>query len=56
MAYDGCRQLIWYHGQSELHSHPCWKPGEFYRFYVLSAVYGLFKAFFFTGWVGVSIM
>ncbi|GFO24033.1 RING finger and spry domain-containing protein 1 [Plakobranchus ocellatus] len=27
MAYDGCRQLIWYHGQSELHTHPCWKPG-----------------------------
>ncbi|CAG5116476.1 unnamed protein product, partial [Candidula unifasciata] len=26
MAYDGCRQLIWYDAQSELHSHPCWKP------------------------------
>uniref|UniRef100_A0A2C9KVK7 RING finger and SPRY domain-containing protein 1 n=1 Tax=Biomphalaria glabrata TaxID=6526 RepID=A0A2C9KVK7_BIOGL len=28
MAYDGCRQLIWYHAQSELHTHPCWKPGD----------------------------
>ena len=29
MAYDGCRQLIWYQAQSETHTHPCWKPGEF---------------------------
>ncbi|KAK0062575.1 RING finger and SPRY domain-containing protein 1, partial [Biomphalaria pfeifferi] len=29
MAYDGCRQLIWYHAQSELHTHPCWKPALF---------------------------
>lgn len=28
MAYDGCRQLIWYQAQSETHTHPCWKPGD----------------------------
>ncbi|XP_005101311.1 RING finger and SPRY domain-containing protein 1 [Aplysia californica] len=28
MAYDGCRQLIWYHAQSKLHTHRCWKPGD----------------------------
>ncbi|XP_025114560.1 RING finger and SPRY domain-containing protein 1-like [Pomacea canaliculata] len=28
MAYDGCRQLIWYQAQSESHTHPCWKPGD----------------------------
>ncbi|XP_041375315.1 RING finger and SPRY domain-containing protein 1-like [Gigantopelta aegis] len=28
MAYDGCRQLIWYDADSEAHSHRCWKPGD----------------------------
>lgn len=28
MAYDGCRQLIWYHAQSRPHKHPCWKAGD----------------------------
>ncbi|XP_060074545.1 RING finger and SPRY domain-containing protein 1-like [Ylistrum balloti] len=28
MAYDGCRQLIWYNADSKPHDHPCWKPGD----------------------------
>ncbi|CAN7992393.1 unnamed protein product [Ixodes hexagonus] len=28
IAYDGCRQLIWYNALSQSHSHPCWKPGD----------------------------
>ena len=28
LAYDGCRQLIWYNAHSETHQHPCWKPGQ----------------------------
>ncbi|KAL5022381.1 hypothetical protein ScPMuIL_001536 [Solemya velum] len=28
LAYDGCRQLIWYHAESKPHLHPCWKPGD----------------------------
>lgn len=28
MAYDGCRQLIWYNAQSRPHKHPCWKAGD----------------------------
>lgn len=27
LAYDGCRQLIWYNAASSSHKHPCWKPG-----------------------------
>ncbi|KAH7982705.1 hypothetical protein HPB52_006771 [Rhipicephalus sanguineus] len=28
IAYDGCRQLIWYNALSQSHNHPCWKPGD----------------------------
>ncbi|XP_033754657.1 RING finger and SPRY domain-containing protein 1-like [Pecten maximus] len=28
MAYDGCRQLIWYNAESKTHGHSCWKPGN----------------------------
>lgn len=28
IAYDGCRQLVWYNALSQSHSHPCWKPGD----------------------------
>lgn len=28
LAYDGCRQLVWYNAKSEGHRHPCWKPGD----------------------------
>lgn len=28
MAYDGCRQLIWYNADSNPHRHKCWKPGD----------------------------
>lgn len=28
VAYDGCRQLIWYNALSQSHAHPCWKPGD----------------------------
>jgi len=28
IAYDGCRQLIWYNAHSEPHLHSCWKPGD----------------------------
>eukprot|EP00106_Octopus_bimaculoides_P013656 XP_014781098.1 PREDICTED: RING finger and SPRY domain-containing protein 1-like [Octopus bimaculoides] len=28
MAYDGCRQLIWYNAHSRPHKHPCWKAGD----------------------------
>ncbi|GIX66513.1 RING finger and SPRY domain-containing protein 1 [Caerostris extrusa] len=28
LAYDGCRQLIWYNAASSSHSHPCWKSGD----------------------------
>jgi len=27
IAYDGCRQRIWYGAHSQSHKHPCWKPG-----------------------------
>lgn len=27
IAYDGCRQRIWYGAHSQPHKHPCWKPG-----------------------------
>ncbi|CAG2115810.1 unnamed protein product, partial [Medioppia subpectinata] len=28
IAYDGCRQLIWYNASSFPHRHKCWKPGD----------------------------
>ncbi|GFY61450.1 RING finger and SPRY domain-containing protein 1 [Trichonephila inaurata madagascariensis] len=28
LAYDGCRQLLWYNAASSSHTHPCWKPGD----------------------------
>ncbi|KAH3778564.1 hypothetical protein DPMN_180031 [Dreissena polymorpha] len=28
IAYDGCRQRIWYSAHSQPHTHPCWKPGD----------------------------
>ncbi|VDD90977.1 unnamed protein product [Enterobius vermicularis] len=28
LAYDGCRQLLWYNARSEKHDHPPWKPGD----------------------------
>ncbi|ESO11268.1 hypothetical protein HELRODRAFT_91560 [Helobdella robusta] len=28
IAYDGCRQLIWYKAKSTKHTQPCWKPGD----------------------------
>ncbi|XP_076338437.1 RING finger and SPRY domain-containing protein 1-like isoform X1 [Tachypleus tridentatus] len=28
IAYDGCRQLIWYSASSKAHTHRCWKPGD----------------------------
>ncbi|XP_046359890.1 RING finger and SPRY domain-containing protein 1-like [Haliotis cracherodii] len=28
MAYDGCRQLIWYNADSEPHLQECWAPGD----------------------------
>lgn len=28
IAYDGCRQRIWYGAHSQPHKHPCWKPGD----------------------------
>lgn len=28
MAYDGCRQRIWYGAHSKPHKHPRWKPGD----------------------------
>lgn len=28
LAYDGCRQLIWFNASSRPHSHRCWKPGD----------------------------
>ena len=28
IAYDGCRQLIWFNANSRKHNHPCWKPGN----------------------------
>ena len=28
IAYDGCRQLIWYNASSFPHEHPCWRPGS----------------------------
>ncbi|GAB6020756.1 RING finger and SPRY domain-containing protein 1 [Chamberlinius hualienensis] len=28
LAYDGCRQLIWYNAGSKPHSHRCWQPGD----------------------------
>lgn len=28
IAYDGCRQRIWYGAHSQPHKHPCWKPGR----------------------------
>ncbi|KAK2188973.1 hypothetical protein NP493_119g10019 [Ridgeia piscesae] len=28
VAYDGCRQLIWYNAHSEKHTHACWAPGQ----------------------------
>ncbi|XP_054165300.1 RING finger and SPRY domain-containing protein 1-like [Oppia nitens] len=28
IAYDGCRQLIWYNASSFPHKHKCWKPGD----------------------------
>lgn len=27
IAYDGCRQLIWYNASSFPHRHPSWRPG-----------------------------
>uniref|UniRef100_A0A2R5LBY4 Putative ring finger and spry domain-containing protein n=2 Tax=Ornithodoros turicata TaxID=34597 RepID=A0A2R5LBY4_9ACAR len=28
VAYDGCRQLIWYNALCQNHRHPCWQPGD----------------------------
>lgn len=28
IAYDGCRQLIWYNAQSKSHGQPCWRAGD----------------------------
>lgn len=28
IAYDGCRQLIWYNAKSLKHDHQYWKPGD----------------------------
>lgn len=28
VAYDGCRQLIWYNAKSEKHEHATWKAGD----------------------------
>lgn len=28
IAYDGCRQLMWFGAISSSHSHPPWKPGR----------------------------
>ena len=28
VAYDGCRQLIWFGADGMQHTHPCWKPGR----------------------------
>ncbi|GFT60569.1 RING finger and SPRY domain-containing protein 1 [Nephila pilipes] len=28
LAYDGCRQLIWYNAASSSHTHAVWKPGD----------------------------
>lgn len=28
VAYDGCRQLVWYDAKSERHEHAIWKPGH----------------------------
>ncbi|XP_015912570.1 RING finger and SPRY domain-containing protein 1 [Parasteatoda tepidariorum] len=28
IAYDGCRQLIWYNAKCSPHQHSCWKPGD----------------------------
>ena len=28
LAYDGCRQVIWYNALSEPHTQKCWKPGN----------------------------
>uniref|UniRef100_A0A158R567 RING finger and SPRY domain-containing protein 1 n=1 Tax=Syphacia muris TaxID=451379 RepID=A0A158R567_9BILA len=28
LAYDGCRQLLWYNAKCEKHEHPQWKPGD----------------------------
>ena len=29
IAYDGCRQLVWYNASSEAQIHPCWKAGKY---------------------------
>ncbi|XP_043242330.1 RING finger and SPRY domain-containing protein 1-like [Amphibalanus amphitrite] len=28
LAYDGCRQLLWYNAQARGHGHRCWRPGD----------------------------
>lgn len=28
LAYDGCRQLIWFNAGSKPHLHRCWRPGD----------------------------
>lgn len=28
LAYDGCRQLVWYNAHSEAQSRQCWSPGD----------------------------
>ena len=28
IAYDGCRNLIWFGAKSSPHTNPCWKPGD----------------------------
>lgn len=30
LAYDGCRQLIWFKATSRPHQHPRWKPGDIF--------------------------
>jgi hypothetical protein len=28
IAYDGCRNLIWFGAKSNPHTNPSWKPGD----------------------------
>jgi hypothetical protein len=28
IAYDGCRNLIWFGAKSIPHNNPAWKPGD----------------------------
>jgi hypothetical protein len=55
MAYDGCRQLIWYQAQSETHAHPCWKPGKMFLFFFFCAYMCVCVVFGFCVHVFVSM-